>query len=252
MSELEPGESSRRGRQGAPRWVAAGLLVLLVVVALSVRAQYSRGPSAAAHGSASGAVGTVLQVLLLVGLAALELVIVLGLLYAPWRRLTQAGKNEGRRPVLTRMQTLRLVALPVAFLVAEAIFFFILVGKRRSSLAGHAGQPVLHLPKHPLVPTVSSVSLASATEVALVLGVVVVLAVLGYRLWRGPSAGALAEPAELPRELTSALDVSLAELEAGGDPRLAVIAAYERMEQVLARVGVPRSAFETPREYLDR
>src|SRR5207302_6633141 len=41
-------------------------------------------------------------------------------------------------------------------------------------------------------------------------------------------------------------------VEAEADPRRAVIAAYARMEQALARVGHPRARHEAALEYLDR
>ena len=62
----------------------------------------------------------------------------------------------------------------------------------------------------------------------------------------------------LPREaavsdgLLGALDQTLDELRAETDPRRAVIAAYARMERVLAARGIPRHRSEAPHEYLGR
>ncbi|MGP8249836.1 MAG: DUF4129 domain-containing protein, partial [Candidatus Dormibacteria bacterium] len=60
------------------------------------------------------------------------------------------------------------------------------------------------------------------------------------------------EPSALSEELADALDETMVELAAGADPRLAVIAAYERMQAVLTTVGLAPQPFETPLEYLER
>ena len=56
----------------------------------------------------------------------------------------------------------------------------------------------------------------------------------------------------LAHSLSSALDESLDDLRRESDPRRAVVAAYARMERVLAAHGVPRRAAEAPLEYLAR
>jgi hypothetical protein len=62
---------------------------------------------------------------------------------------------------------------------------------------------------------------------------------------------AVREPA-LAAELASAIDVSLDDLRAEPDPRRAVIAAYARLERVLAAHGQPRHASDTPEEHVSR
>src|SRR5204862_6540240 len=52
--------------------------------------------------------------------------------------------------------------------------------------------------------------------------------------------------------LAEALDETLDDLCRERDPRRAVIAAYARMERVLAAHGIPRRRFEAPNEYLAR
>lgn len=53
-------------------------------------------------------------------------------------------------------------------------------------------------------------------------------------------------------ELVDSLSSAIDDLEAEQDARRAVIAAYARMEGVLARHGLPRTPSETPLEYLAR
>ena len=50
----------------------------------------------------------------------------------------------------------------------------------------------------------------------------------------------------------AAVDESLDDLRAEPDPRRAVIAAYARLERVLAAHGLPRKPAEAPLEYLGR
>jgi Domain of unknown function (DUF4129) len=56
----------------------------------------------------------------------------------------------------------------------------------------------------------------------------------------------------LANELPAAVDESLDDLRAEPDPRRAVIAAYARLERVLAAHGLPRRPAEAPLEYLAR
>jgi hypothetical protein len=57
---------------------------------------------------------------------------------------------------------------------------------------------------------------------------------------------------DLAEQLAAVLDETLDDLRAEADPRRAIIAAYARLERVLAANGVPRRAAETPAEYLPR
>jgi Domain of unknown function (DUF4129) len=81
--------------------------------------------------------------------------------------------------------------------------------------------------------------------VALVVGAVCAY-VLSERRSRAPRADDLAE------DLAVALDEALDDLRAEADPRRAIIAAYARMERILAAHGVPRGPAETADEYLAR
>jgi hypothetical protein len=57
---------------------------------------------------------------------------------------------------------------------------------------------------------------------------------------------------ELAAQLAFALDEGLDDLHAEADPRRAIIAAYARLERVLAASGVPRRPAETAQEYVPR
>lgn len=251
---LSPGDASRRG---GSRWLAAfAVLLLLVVVAVSVRAHYSLGPTgAAAQGPGGALLASIVRVLLVVFVAVFELLLLAALVYVPWRRLRDAGKS-GVRPVrLRRRSLLALAAGPVALLMVEAVLFVLFMHRRtkpvqrqgvlRPSIGTSAVNQITHL---------ASVTVAEATLVAAVIGLAFFAFLLMRRtLARRRAAGlGAADGPDLTESLAVALDQGLAELAVGGDPRLAVIAAYEGMEQVLAVQGVARQRSETPLEYLER
>jgi Domain of unknown function (DUF4129) len=83
--------------------------------------------------------------------------------------------------------------------------------------------------------------------VGLVLAAAVAYVVAERRAQRGRRSGET-----LAEQLALVLDETLDDLRAEVDPRRAVIAAYARLERVLAANGVPRGAAETPAEYLPR
>jgi Tfp pilus assembly protein FimT/uncharacterized membrane protein YidH (DUF202 family) len=88
----------------------------------------------------------------------------------------------------------------------------------------------------------------------LVVAVVVVLAVVAVTAYVTSQRRARKANAdeELAERLALALDEALDDLRAEADPRRAIVAAYARMERVLAASGVPRRSAETADEYLGR
>ena len=83
---------------------------------------------------------------------------------------------------------------------------------------------------------------------ALVLAALAVAALVIANRRANPSSA----QAELAEELALTLDLSLDDLRAETDPRRAVIAAYARLERVLAAHGEPRQDADTPEEHLGR
>jgi hypothetical protein len=81
-------------------------------------------------------------------------------------------------------------------------------------------------------------------------GVLVVGAVVLVRRRRADPVAE--EPAVVEEELASAVSDAIDDLRAEKDPRRAVIAAYARMERVLAQHGHGRRPSEAPYEYLPR
>ena len=244
------------GSSGRYRWPGAvAILVLLALVALSVRAHYSLGPSGAPNqGLGADLMGSLVQVVLVVSIAAFELIVVAALVLAPWRRMRRAGKDGLPLVRFPRRTLLAMAALPFGILVGLTLLLVLLLKRRarllaaappgiprRSGLSGH------------LVTQVATVTVSQATVLAAAVGLILLVAIVVSRVRsRRRRAMSAAEPSVLSEELTEALDVSLVELAAGTDPRQAVIAAYERMQAVLTTVGLAPRAFETPLEYLER
>jgi len=87
--------------------------------------------------------------------------------------------------------------------------------------------------------------------VAIVL-VLVAAVVTGYLLLERRARNRIRERDPLAADLAAVLDETLDDLRAEIDPRRAVIAAYARLERVLAARGLPRRRSETEEEYLAR
>jgi hypothetical protein len=85
-------------------------------------------------------------------------------------------------------------------------------------------------------------------------GVVIALAAIGVAAFvlsaRRKRSSRVASA--LAADLATALDLTVDDLRAEADPRRAVIAAYARLERVLAAHGEPRRPADTPEEHLSR
>ena len=92
----------------------------------------------------------------------------------------------------------------------------------------------------------------SWVPIAVVLALVAAAVVAYVVAERRAGRGRLRTRDELAEQLAAVLDDTLDDLRAEADPRRAVVAAYARLERVLAANGVPRRASETPEEYLPR
>jgi hypothetical protein len=102
-----------------------------------------------------------------------------------------------------------------------------------------------HAPPAPYEPSIAWIPIA--VVVGLVVAAAVAYVVAERRARRGRRSRVV-----LAAELAAALDETLDDLRAETDPRRAIIAAYARLERVLAANGVPRWPSETADEYLPR
>lgn len=234
-------ESSQRGRNAL--LTTLGIVALVGVVAIASRGSTPSGGAGARRPS-----DTLLDILLslyLVSLAA-GAILILYLLALRRTNLSQSGGGLQR----SWRNTVRLVVLVgIALLLAHEFS-----SRRLKGLD-------VTLPQAPGAgegtPGASGRDVREAEfawiPVSITLALVAV-AVFGF-WWSGRSRRRTlgkrgGDP--LADALEAALDESLDDLRAEPDPRRAVIAAYARLERVLASHGLPRKTSEAPLEYLTR
>jgi hypothetical protein len=131
-------------------------------------------------------------------------------------------------------------------------------------LARHHFLARLHLPEqqgqlNPTTPVPRGRSIANTRspqlrwdEIAIVLGVLLVVAAIYGVLSSRREPRLFRPPPETPEAIAAALDESLDDLRTDPDLRRAIIAAYARMEAALGVAGIPRRPSEAPLEYVER
>jgi hypothetical protein len=238
-------EVSSRGRTAS--LTALGMLVALVVVAIA-----ARGSIPAGDGGARGPTQALLDILftlylLLIASSAVLLVYILVL-----RRKLQAQGGA----MVRRRGPLETILSVIVLIGAGSLMARRLAGHNPikppeiEQGIGHGG---------PLVSTTSPDAVVYepgfSWAPAIVTAVLIVLA-LGAWWYAGRARkrarGELVREDRLTTELVAAMDESLDDLRAEPDPRRAVIAAYARLERVLASHRLPRRPAEAPLEYLAR
>ena len=233
-------ESSQRGRSAL--LTTLGIVALVGVVAIASRGSTPSGGAGARRPS-----DTLLDILLslyLVGLVA-GAILLLYLLVLRRANVSQAGGGRLRG---LRNAVRSVVLVGIALLLAREFSTRRLDGLDVTlPQAQGAGEGS---------PGVSGRDVSEAEfawiPVSITLALLAV-AVFGF-WWSGRSRRrALGERGDtLADALEAALDESLDDLRAEPDPRRAVIAAYARLERVLASHGLPRKTSEAPLEYLGR
>ena len=219
------------------------LLVLALVAIVSVAA---RGSTSSGSGTSSPPGDTLLDTIFsLLLLLAVAWVAISVFSVVRWR------EHEFSAP--KRRNDIRAIATLLAFGFALALY----VRERGWHLAftpqqtpldrsdGGAGVPGFDAGPDPgyrfqfaWLPVVAALALAALAVAALVIA--------------NRRANPSSAQAELAEELALTLDLSLDDLRAETDPRRAVIAAYARLERVLAAHGEPRQDADTPEEHLAR
>lgn len=223
--------------------VASALLVLLAVVALGSRGHIAGGGGGETRRINSGPViEYVLLVLIVLALVEFPL-IAIGLI-----------KSKEEPDVLPKRGNwlLRVFATMTLFAV---VFLAVAYWRHSHDHASTVGKP----PPGGTAPPVKKPRLAGGKPVdfdwlpvIVVFSIAVAGAAIGgayYLRTRRRSESLEQRAAEA---LGAALDESLDDLRRERDARRAVIAAYARMERVLAASGLPRRAAEAPLEYLAR
>ena len=216
------------------------VLALVAIVSVAARGSTSSG-SAASNAPGDTLLDTIFSLLLLLAVAWVAISV---FSVVRWR------EHEFSAP--KRRNDIRAIATLLAFGFALALYvrergWHLAFSPQQTPLdrsegsaappgfeAGHPGYQF----QFAWLPVVAALVLAALAVAALV---------LANRRANPSSANA-----ELAAELALTLDLSLDDLRAETDPRRAVIAAYARLERVLAAHGEPRQDADTPDEHLAR
>jgi len=234
-------DSTQRGRNAL--LTAFGVAALIVVVAIA-----SRGSTPSGGAGARRPADTLLDILLSLYIVSLAAGAVLFLYLLALRRTQLAEPGSGRRRDW-RNTIGMLVLVGAALLLA-----------RNFSSRRLEGVEVT-VPQAPGAGGATATALGEEgyeaefawVPVSITLGLLA-LAVAGI-WWSGRSrrrARGERSGNPLADALAAAVDESLDDLRAEPDPQRAVIAAYARLEWVLASHGLPRKMSEAPLEYLGR
>jgi len=159
-----------------------------------------------------------------------------------------------RRRIRTRRGTL-LIAIASFLQSAGALVLFWYYLHFRATVRGQGAGILSNFGPLSALPGIPDgrASLGAGQEWVTALIVLAALAIAAGLVLRGARLGRRRSPlAKLAGQLQEAVVEGLEELESEADPRLAVIAAYARMERALAGVGLPRARHEAALEYLDR
>jgi len=238
MAQRRPVRSSRVARVGGPVLL---VLALVAIVSVAARGSTSSG-STASNAPGDTLLDTIFSLLLLLAVAWVAISV---FSVVRWR------EHEFSAP--KRRNDIRAIATLLAFGFALALY----VRERGWHLAftpqqtpldrsdGGAGVPGFDAGPDPgyrfqfaWLPVVAALVLAALAVAALVIA--------------NRRANPSSAQAGLAEELALTLDLSLDDLRAETDPRRAVIAAYARLERVLAAHGEPRQDADTPEEHLAR
>jgi hypothetical protein len=234
-----------RGRATSVVLPALVVLALVAVVAMA-----ATGSTPTGDGSTRPPSESLLDTIFTLGLIGVAIGGVL-LVYGLMQRKAIAREIASGRHRRTS------VAGYVVFFAIFTGFTYWRLSEWRGPEPGEEGEQELAFPGETPLPTLPpeaersyqpSVSwLPIVVAALLVLSAVVAYFVAERRANRGRRSGA-----GLAEQLVVVLDGALDDLRAEADPRRAIIAAYARLERVLAANGIPRRASETSNEYLAR
>ncbi len=234
--------ASRPGRRLA--LVGVGLLSLLTVVAVASRGHAPGGGGGASKHVRPAILFEYFVLMLFVGFA-----VAAAIMFHTFWETRHERASAPRRSFPLR------VLLSLSFLVVAVLASFFLYRHYHRTTAqpgGAAGAPAgkgrLHRGSSPSAQPAPF----DWAPVVVVLSISGAGALAGGTLWLRSRRREGSDLESLAAELSSLLDETLDDLHGESDPRRAVIAAYARMERILASYGVPRRVFEAPHEYLAR
>ena len=232
-----------RGRATSVALPALIVLVLVAIVAVAATGSESRGSSATRAPSR-----TLLDALFTLSLLAVVAGAIL-LVYGLFQRKEIARQMaSGRYPRFTLVGFLAFVVLVTAVVSLFKRPWDLSNANEDGVLGGRDVVPVTPGDTEPVgryEPHLSWITIAALVGLVVAAGVAYVISGRRARRARDPRV-------ELAQDLAGALDEALDDLHSEADPRRAIIAAYARLERVLAANGIARHSFETSDEYLVR
>jgi hypothetical protein len=241
------GAASRPGARTRNAFLtAAGVLAAVVLVAVAARGSTSLGDSSSRK--PSDALMDVFFTLYLVALIAGAVMFVY--LLVLHRRVKLQTGQAPRRSLIEMLATF-FVLVAVGTLFARR-----LAGWQRPAPV-EPEEAIGSASSIPVDTTTLPTSTSYEADVAWVpvlvtIGLIVLATVAWWYAGRARKRARGELHTELAAAVAQAVDESLDDLRAEPDPRRAVIAAYARLERVLAAHGVPRKPAEAPLEYLGR
>jgi hypothetical protein len=234
-----------------PRGRLALLTALGVVVALVVVAIAARGSIPVGEGGARGPTEALLDILFTLYLVAIAGAVVLLVYLLVLHRQIQARSGTFRRRGPLETVLTMIIMIGAGSLLARKVLGFRPAPPPEPTENAFNGQILQATTSSNAAPHDPGFAWeASAVTVALI--------VLAVGAWwysgrtRKRARGELEREDRLVTELAAAMEESLDDLRAEPDPRRAVIAAYARLERVLAAHRLPRRPAESPLEYLAR
>jgi hypothetical protein len=232
---VSPAALSRAARLAA---VGTALLLLLAIVAIASRGGFDHSSSAT---PGTDYTSWAMSAFLVVFFASAPFALYVFVLQQRQAAVRRQRKSFARR-VLETLLVLGVIAVVLAFRVRLRNYLF----------SRPPAPPALHAHTAPTGKAAHHAVAGAHFEypvlwVALGLALVLVLTAVALRR-RGTAAEELSVSDDLAATIGDAID----DLEREPDARKAVIAAYARMEGVLARHGIRRLPSETPLEYLSR
>ena len=222
-----------------------GVLAALVLVAIAARGSTSVGDDTAR--APSDALMDLLFSLYIVGLIG-GAVMFLYLLVL--RRQVKAQTGQGRRRGLLEMLATMFVLAGLAVLFARRLAGW----ERPAPIEPEEaiGQPGTIRTEPATQPATAYEADVAWVPMLVTVGLIVLAAAAWWVAGRARRRARGELGTELAAAVAQAVDESLDDLRAEPDARRAVIAAYARLERVLAAHGLPRKPSEAPLEYLGR
>lgn len=225
--------------------IAAGLVVLLGMVAFATRGGFGHSSHAAPSRRYAN-----------FAFSAFLVLFVLAIPVAVYAFLLQA--REGT--VKQRSFASRVISnLLIVLLFGVASFVVVLVKRHHWHLFQHGSNPIANLkkafgakPAHHGSSGYEPQFEWTVLWIVLAVGAVVLAGVIVRRRRRPPRPFPHLDEATVAEDVALTIGDAIDDLEAEPDARKAVIAAYARMEGVLGRHGLRRQPSETPVEYLRR